>query len=155
VIAKPIRAAVFVALLAALVPFGAQAKSKPAPSAIHGFALTTNRAVIGETGNCYCEAQWYTVGLRPGKTTVSITLISIGMKMGPSYSLRADLERRNQTILNQGQDACWRDSKRCTVSFHFTAKVFHAAPYYIHVIGNGAEGMQYRIQVQGSIYRVK
>jgi hypothetical protein len=136
-----------------LAPFSAQAKTK-AP-VIQGAVLQSNRAVVGITGNCSCDYKWYTIGLRPGRVTVSLKMISVALKMGPSYELKADLQRRNGEIIGQGQQACWRATKNCTLSVHFTAKLFRSQPYYIHVMGNGSEGLKYKLQVQGPIYRLR
>jgi hypothetical protein len=148
---KSLRVLTLLATLCMVAPTFAHAKGK---SVVQGAILYRN-VMRGETGNCYCEAKWYTVGLKPGKATVTLRLVSIAMKMSGSYSIRADLERRDHTILNQSTGACWRDSKHCTLTVHFTAKVDKAAPYYIHIIGSGAEGMAYRLQVQGPQYLVK
>jgi hypothetical protein len=153
VIVRSFRAALVAASALMVLPLGAQAKSQP--SVVQGTLLSSTRPVIGQTGNCVCEAQYFTVGLKPGKVTVSIQLTSIGQKLGQSYSMKADLERRNRTTLGMGQNACWRSDTKCRLHFTFTAKVYRAAPYYVHVQGEGGEGMQYRIQVQGPIYRVK
>jgi hypothetical protein len=151
---KSLRVVLLLAALLLAAPSFALAKNKPAKSFVQGSVLY-HAAVRGQTGNCYCEAQWYTVGLKPGKATVTLRLVSIAIKMGPAYSIRADLERRDRTILNQSSGACWRMATHCTLTVHFTAHVDKTAPYYIHVIGNGAEGMEYRLQVQGSQYLVK
>jgi hypothetical protein len=154
VILKWMKASVVVGTaLMLMAPWGVQAKSST--TLIQGTVLQSNRAVIGITGNCSCDYKWYTIGLHPGKVTVSLKMMSVALKMGPAYELKADLERRNRTILGQGQAACWRATKHCVLSVRFTAKVFHSAPYYLHVMGNGSEGLKYTAQVQGSIYRVK
>lgn len=149
-----IQAAVVVATsVSLLAPWGAEAKTK-AP-VIQGAVLQSNRTVVGITGNCSCDYKWYTIGLKPGKVTVSLKMVSVALKMGPSYELKADLQRRNGEIIGQGQQACWRAAKNCTLSVHFTAKLFRSQPYYIHVMGNGSEGLKYTLKVQGPIYRLK
>jgi hypothetical protein len=153
VIATPLRVLILSIALAVMMPLQAEAKSKPA-SLIHGTLIPNTQPVVGHTGNCYCEAQWYTAGLKPGKVTVIVHLMSIGLKLAASYGLRADLERRNHTILSQTQAGCWRTAKHCSLTLRFSAKVFRTAPYYIHVIGDGGEGMQFNIQVLGPVYRV-
>ncbi|HCG03327.1 MAG TPA: hypothetical protein DEV93_22665 [Chloroflexi bacterium] len=153
-IPKSLRAAIVLGTaLTLMAPWVAQAKSKT--TLIQGTILQSNRAVIGITGNCSCDYKWYTIGLHPGKVTVSLKMMSVALKMGPAYELKADLERRNRQIIGQGQQACWRTAKNCTLTVHFTAKIFRSQPYYLHVMGNGAEGLKYTAQVQGSIYRLK
>jgi hypothetical protein len=150
---KPFIALVLAVSALAILPSLSHASGQASKSKIHGVVLT-HGASQGQTGNCTCEARWYTVGLKPGKVTVTVKFVSVAMKMGQSYGFHVDLERADRSILGQTQGACWRTDKHCTINLHFSATVDTQAPYYIQVSGSGAEGIAYSLHVQGNQYRV-
>jgi hypothetical protein len=154
VFTKTLMALVLALVAVAGLPGATHAASKHAAVKVHGTVLYRAQST-GQTGNCTCDDKWYTVGLKPGKVTVTLKFVSVALKMGPAYGFHVDLERADRTILGQTQGACWRTTKHCVINVHFTANVDKQGPYYIQVSGSGAEGIAYLLGVQGHEYRVK
>jgi hypothetical protein len=154
VITKFFMAVVLALAAVAGLPGASHAAPKHSAIKVHGIVLYHGQSK-GLTGNCTCDVKWYTVGLKPGKVTVTLKFVSVAMKMGPAYGFHVDLERADRTILGQTQGACWRATKHCTINLHFTSNVDKQEPYYIQISGSGAEGILYVLGVQGNEYRVK
>jgi hypothetical protein len=139
--------------LSLAAPSISQAKGKTHATPIHGTVLY-KRTVQGMTGNCSCETQWYTVGLKKGKVTITIQLKKIAAKFAVGYGLRADLEARDHTVVAQNGASCLTKDKHCSVTVRLSAKVPSTGAYYVHIIGSGGEGMLYTIGVTGPQYLV-
>ncbi|HEX6509169.1 MAG TPA: hypothetical protein VF221_16190 [Chloroflexota bacterium] len=130
-------------------PRGAQAKGMP----LKGQQITGAQWIVGHTGDCICDEQWYTLGLRPGPVTVDAHLLFSTMKLQPTYSLLIWFNQ-GETNLKFAEKTCPRALKICNKVLGFTTHIAHAGVYYLLVKGRNAEGITYSIRVRGKLYRL-
>jgi hypothetical protein len=104
-------------------------------------------ALLSFTGECSCNTRWYTMGLKPGKVTVKLTVIGAGQPLAVSklYAVTASMEHGGIYQDGTVQVTCSSAKHKCgkTGSFSFTAKT--KGVYYVFVHGLAANGISYKI----------
>jgi hypothetical protein len=121
-----------------------------AASPLRGQQITASTWQMGYTGECICDIQWYTVKLRPGTATVYANLLSVKVKLGPTYSLMVWMNHGGG-IVGFAKNTCTRTKRMCGKHMTITLKVPKAGVYYLKLKGLGGEGILYSIRVFGSI----
>jgi hypothetical protein len=108
---------------------------------------------MGQTGDCVCDEQWYTLGLRPGRLIVNADPLTITMKFQPTYKLMVWLYQGN-TLLGYAERTCKSSQRVCNKTFALTSQITRTGVYYLEVKGLNAEGLSYALQVRGNFYRL-
>jgi hypothetical protein len=139
--------------LVALLPQIASAHGVP----IRGMEIQGTGTTAGSVGKCSCTDQWYTIGLRPGSTTIVATIKGHSGVAAVSYGIRMGVLRVTQRTLQTvgfSQAACLSSQHRCNATARIKLQVRGRGAYYVKVSGLGANGITYAMSIQGHVYRV-
>ncbi len=139
------RYALPVLLTLALLPLAsgvASAKGIP----LKGQILDSNKGMTLTTGNCSCDTNWFTLGVRPGPVQISAALKTYDMGFGFSYAVRVTVLQGGQSVA-YGQAACSVKQKHCNQVARIRFQAKSRAIYYLRVEGPGAEGVRYILDV--------
>jgi hypothetical protein len=127
----------------------AQAKGVP----FKGQLIMANGVMSQTTGNCMCNANWYTLGANPGSLTITATLQGYSLPFTTSYGVRMFLYAGKRSV-NGGQAACTTSQKRCHQQAVLRVRVRTPTIYYLQVYGPGASVVYYSLRVSGKIRRL-
>lgn len=128
---------------------GAQAKTVP----FKGRLISTTTAVSQTTGNCMCNANWYTFAVDPGAVTITGTLQGYSLAYGPSYGLRMFLYAGTRPD-GGGQAGCMTSQKHCRQQAVIRSTVRKSTVFYLEVYGPGASLVYYSLRVNAKIRRL-
>jgi hypothetical protein len=135
--------------LATLVP-PAEART----TAVKGLIIASSRPVGGQTGDCLCEWQWYTVGLNPGKILITANMGEPSHTLAPIWSMRLVVLKGSSAVAS-ADATCTRSFKLCRASAKVNLRVRSRGVYYIRVEGRAANLIPYGLVVRGSIYKIR
>jgi len=130
-------------------PTGVSARGIP----VKGMRINDSTTISRVTGNCQCNWEWFTVGLKPGTLTVSATIKSCAGMMAPACGMYIDLIRGN-AMLTRAQSGCYGSKSHCNQPLDLTYRISRQGVYYLMVHGAGAQEVTYAMRVRGNIYRL-
>src|SRR5947209_4906504 len=93
-----------------------------------GLELDRSQTISFRTGNCQCVWNWYTVGLRPGRVSISLSVGKCSLAITPVCSASADLYR-GSAKLKEATASCYIKHSSCKASLR--ANIDAAGAYYI------------------------
>jgi hypothetical protein len=138
-----------VSALATLAP-AVHARSAP----VKGLVIAGQRPMGGQTGDCLCEWQWYTVGLNPGNVRITANMGEPSQTLAPVWSLRLVLLKGSSAVASSNA-TCARSTKLCKASAKVTLRIHSRGVYYIRIEGRAANLIPYGLIVKGNIYKIK
>jgi len=145
-----VRSPVFACLLSLFLFFGLSASAEARSVPFKGRLISTSAPLSQTTGNCMCNANWYTFAVNPGNLTVSAALHGYTLSYGTSYGLRMFLYAGKQPV-GGGQAGCVTTQKSCRQQAVIHLQVHKTAVYYLQVYGPGASVVYYSLRVTARI----
>jgi len=118
-----------------------------------GRVIDTTHPFHDATGNCSCNWQWYTIGVRPGTLRIVATLHSYAGKMAPTWAIRVVLLQGKHQV-KVGQAACLATHTSCNQSVTLTTRVSRSTIYYVEVEGPGASQISYTMRFAGALFQL-
>lgn len=103
------------------------------------------------TGDCVCDTQWFTVGLKQGPVSFSGRLQSCNGGLAPSCGVNAFLYRGIR-LLGSTNGACPKSNTRCGAKLKIKTRIRTGGAYYLMIQGTGALRIKYTLHVKGNIY---
>jgi hypothetical protein len=84
-----------------------------------GVEVDHSQTINYRTGNCMCFWNWYTLGLQPGKVSISLSVGKCTLAMGPVCAASADLYRGSAKV-KEATASCYIKHSSCKGSFKAT-----------------------------------
>jgi hypothetical protein len=116
---------------------------------LKGVVIEHSQTVTYKTGNCICVWSWFTLGLHPGKVSISLSVGKCTLAVSPICAAAVDLYRGLDKI-KEASASCYIKHKSCKGSFK--ANIGTSGVYYILLRGNGANLIPVKLRIQGNIY---
>lgn len=138
-------------LLASIFPLFYLPAHANGGAAFKGELIDSSRAVNNVTGNCVCEANWYTFAMNRGTMTVTAVLKGYGLRFSSVYSLQVALfagTPRHQ--VGGAQAACLTKKRVCNRPARIRRRVRVPTVFYLEIYGPGAEQVRYALSVHGN-----
>jgi hypothetical protein len=149
-----VRRLLFIGLLVVLLLSGLTSGTEAKGLPIKGELILANGVISQTTGNCMCNANWYTLGANPGKMTLTATLQGYSLPFTSIYGLRMFLYAGTRPA-GAGQAACETKQKRCHQQAVVRTRVRTPTIYYLEVYGPGASVVYYSLRVNAKIRKLR
>jgi hypothetical protein len=107
--------------------------------------------VLGMTGDCSCEAQWFTFGANPGKVQVEASMRKPNSVLTNEYAIRV-MVLQGAITLGYKYALCLTNQKHCAGIMRFSVSVPRHGVYYVRVDGMGAHQIPFALQLKGSVF---
>jgi hypothetical protein len=128
-------------ILAVLFASTVQAKGIP----LKGEVVAITKPISNTTGNCACNANWYTFAVSPGKLSITATLQGYSLPFTTSYGLRLFLFAGKRPD-GAGQASCLTSQKHCHAQAVIRSNVRNLTVFYLEVYGPGASTVNYSLR---------
>jgi hypothetical protein len=128
--------------------FASTAVAKGVP--LKGEVIGITSPIHNSTGNCACNANWYTFAVSPGSLSITAGVQGYSLPFTTSYGLRMFLFAGAHPA-GAGQAACLTRQKHCGAQAVIRARVHTLTVFYLEVYGPGAETVNYSLRVTAKL----
>jgi hypothetical protein len=120
---------------------------------LRGVEIDRSGVITATTGNCNCNWQYYTLGLRAGPIRIDVKLSRVHGAFAPAFGARLFLSQATDgNAVAHTQVGCMAKQTNCGAMMRLETRISHPGVYYILVSGDGALKIPFTMSVRGRVY---